>query len=492
MYGCRKPWTLVLWCILLFQTAWTTAASQENACSLEDVRVLFPANGSTYYLREGVDAISLMLIAEVNCIYDTYQVTFALDDTTVESDLEAPYIVSCPDLCGLSSGTHTAVAAASSIYTPGLVVEDTATFNLQEPAADLDVDGNGIPDDPFTTLAQDGDAWTEAVDVPETGATRRVVLVRWDGAEAHGSVAISLTDPAAPSLGITVTVPGELLDEGETGILLVAAAPNRETLLGPIEGPRLGCEAPGEQVSGSAWVEVSVLVTTDGGATFDEIEDARLVAHPIHLSMEGLTPQADREQGLYHHTTLVESHPDTGIYIAAECGQWSAVPNAIIASGRLDADLVSLSVFTVREEDDCLNAVSAQAILVTLALLTPTISILSEGDPGGGGPCFIATAAYGTPLARDIDVLRSARDAWLLNNAAGAAAADIYYRVSPTMAGWVSRNPVLGAGIRLVLVPVVACCRLLLAVQWPVPTLAVGTVMLFVAAVRRKRKRGAC
>ena len=64
---------------------------------------------------------------------------------------------------------------------------------------------------------------------------------------------------------------------------------------------------------------------------------------------------------------------------------------------------------------------------------------------GGGGPCFIATAAYGTPLAEEIDALRTIRDEHLLNGAAGAAFVDFYYRVSPDLADHVRNHPLLAA-----------------------------------------------
>jgi hypothetical protein len=65
---------------------------------------------------------------------------------------------------------------------------------------------------------------------------------------------------------------------------------------------------------------------------------------------------------------------------------------------------------------------------------------LGEGGTGGGG-CFIATAAYGTPLAREIDTLRNFRDHYLLTNAPGAAITDAYYTVSPTIARYIAQSP---------------------------------------------------
>lgn len=79
---------------------------------------------------------------------------------------------------------------------------------------------------------------------------------------------------------------------------------------------------------------------------------------------------------------------------------------------------------------------------------------------GGGGGCFIATAAYGTPLAADIHVLRDFRDRILIRYAPGAAAVDFYYRVSPPIAARIAQSTKLGTGVRFVLYPVVSLAKI--------------------------------
>ena len=63
-------------------------------------------------------------------------------------------------------------------------------------------------------------------------------------------------------------------------------------------------------------------------------------------------------------------------------------------------------------------------------------------------PCFIATAAYGTPLHDDIDVLRDFRDEYLITNSPGRAFVKAYYTLSPPIAALVRDNEWLGTAVR--------------------------------------------
>ena len=106
---------------------------------------------------------------------------------------------------------------------------------------------------------------------------------------------------------------------------------------------------------------------------------------------------------------------------------------------------------------------------------------------GGGGPCFIATAAYGTPMAADIDTLRTLRDTYLLSNSVGTAFVDTYYRVSPAVANVVAQSPALAAAVRLLLVPVIFLGKLFLAI--PAVSALIASALLFAAVVRGRIRR---
>jgi len=62
--------------------------------------------------------------------------------------------------------------------------------------------------------------------------------------------------------------------------------------------------------------------------------------------------------------------------------------------------------------------------------------------------CFIATAAYSTSAHPDIDTFRNFRDKKLLTNPVGQALVSLYYKISPSIANYVKRQPVIKSFLR--------------------------------------------
>jgi len=78
---------------------------------------------------------------------------------------------------------------------------------------------------------------------------------------------------------------------------------------------------------------------------------------------------------------------------------------------------------------------------------------------GGGGGCFIATAAYGTPMAQDVRYLRAFRDEYLQTNDAGRWFVTQYYKYSPPLADYLRQHDDLRAVVRTALSPLVGMSR---------------------------------
>jgi hypothetical protein len=69
--------------------------------------------------------------------------------------------------------------------------------------------------------------------------------------------------------------------------------------------------------------------------------------------------------------------------------------------------------------------------------------------------CFIATAAYGSYLHKDVQVLRAFRDSVLLRTDIGAKFVGWYYEYSPQVAAFISKSPGLRLMTRIALTPLV-------------------------------------
>src|SRR5947207_4683567 len=96
-------------------------------------------------------------------------------------------------------------------------------------------------------------------------------------------------------------------------------------------------------------------------------------------------------------------------------------------------------------------------------VVTEASTFSGGGHPSArGGGCFIASAAFGSPLAREVETLRTFRDRVLVPHPAGRAVVAAYYRVSPSFAGVVARHESLQVVTRAVLRPVIWTARVAL------------------------------
>jgi subtilisin family serine protease len=124
----------------------------------------------------------------------------------------------------------------------------------------------------------------------------------------------------------------------------------------------------------------------------------------------------------------------------------------------LPAELVALTAnrsyndpgsFTARIR--ATDQIGRSAVASTSITVAPVAGKSARSD----SRCFIATAAYGSPLHPRVAALRSFRDRFLLTNIPGRFFVGVYYRVSPSLADFISHHEVVRSLSRVALLPLI-------------------------------------
>jgi len=100
-----------------------------------------------------------------------------------------------------------------------------------------------------------------------------------------------------------------------------------------------------------------------------------------------------------------------------------------------------------------------------------TVPVVTKGNSGGG--CFIATAAFGSYLQPDVQILRDFRDEYLLTNTLGSMFVESYYKYSPPIASYIREHDSLRSIIRWGLTVVVYI------IKYPLLALFLLLILLF-------------
>ena len=109
----------------------------------------------------------------------------------------------------------------------------------------------------------------------------------------------------------------------------------------------------------------------------------------------------------------------------------------------------------------------ADASAVSTTIVTDSSYSINADFAETGSGCCAATAAYDTPMAEELVILRVFRDEYLVTNWAGQTFTDIYYRISPRIAELITAHPALKPMVRAVLLPAVAISALVSTPLYP-------------------------
>ena len=91
--------------------------------------------------------------------------------------------------------------------------------------------------------------------------------------------------------------------------------------------------------------------------------------------------------------------------------------------------------------------------------------IQTEEKTSKGGGCLIATAAYGSEMSPQVQMLREIRDNQLLQTESGTAFMgmfnDIYYSFSPIVADYERENPYFKEAVKIAITPMISSLSLM-------------------------------
>ena len=111
------------------------------------------------------------------------------------------------------------------------------------------------------------------------------------------------------------------------------------------------------------------------------------------------------------------------------------------------------------------NTTQANTTQANTTQANTTQANTTRPDPPPNGGCLIATAAYGSELAPQVQQLRELRDNTVLSTMSGAAFMSgfnqVYYSFSPAIADLEREHPVFRETVRIVLTPMLASLSLL-------------------------------
>ena len=131
---------------------------------------------------------------------------------------------------------------------------------------------------------------------------------------------------------------------------------------------------------------------------------------------------------------------------------------------------------------------------ITTIIMDSSYSITADFQATStSSPCCTATAAYGTPIAQELGILRQFRDEQLLTSPVGEALVDLYYTVSPPIAGFITEHPGLKPIVRAGLAPAVVMSTIAVSTSPAEKAAILGLLVLAAAAlvmwvVRRRSK----
>lgn len=384
-------------------------------------------------------------------------------------------------------GLHSIPSAQVPNQNPLFVDVANRDYHLQAGSA---ARGSGSPNYPNSFDSSSSDMGAYGGPFADT----QVPAVTGFFSQSTGTDSMSLRWDASPSLSVTAyrvyygTASGNYngTQAAEGASPITVSAPTTTATLGGLSlpppatpsAPTLTVLIPIDRGLSVMWSSVSGATgyrvyysttnfTSTLPSTFAMIEDGNITSYTIPGLTNGTT-----------YFVAVSAVAQNKVYAAL-----TAVVNAAVASapGGSNESLYSA------ETSQGVGPTVEGPISVTVGESPEAFDAFPDFKIGTG--CFIATAAYGSYLAPQVQLLRTFRDSFLMTNAPGRAFVAWYYRYGPHAAGCIDAHPWLKVPVRLALLPLLALAAFLIYT----PPAVQGALLLFAvslaAAIYLKTRR---
>lgn len=336
-------------------------------------------------------------------------------------------------------------------------------------AAEIDNDGNGFPD--ATALLSSGGyvlygsngVVTLVIDLDSLGRGTTEAIVDHYYESQFGPVLVSVESPTLEALQLA----DDSFDVFNVARLIISISENADDLIdspsgfNPVSDFDL-VDSNDEQLPPpqNLFVRAVIAVTSAARGSIPEWTFVGDLPGGLELIGELSGPGVAEllEDGTdvdFYSYSITMTQDDEDIEAESDDdSEWAEADNVQVSNQDTEDDEEdSRDAVQADDGDDTVRAEFSLGSAIFGSNVAPRVGGGGGGSDGSG--CFIATAAYGTPLALEIQSLRDVRDAYLINTALGTAFADAYYRISPPIARLVSEYPVAKTVVRAALAPVV-------------------------------------
>ncbi len=109
--------------------------------------------------------------------------------------------------------------------------------------------------------------------------------------------------------------------------------------------------------------------------------------------------------------------------------------------------------------------ITPEAVSFDIIVGEASAQLTNPSNEEEGGGCLIATAAYGSEMSPQVQLLREIRDNQLMNTASGtqfmSTFNDVYYSFSPTIADYERENPLFKEVVKIAITPLISSLSLM-------------------------------